>query len=295
MLDLAPNHKSGLVVANPVLLGGGVLGCAENIPHALKQADCGAAVMGPFTWSSRRGQPAGRLAEGYGAFVLDSGIQNRGARSSVKRFSRTWKRLGFPVIAQIADSQVDDALRTGREMERSDTVSGLELLPRQDCEPAQLDALVRALALETELPLWVKVPYARALEFAAVAADAGVDALVVSQAPMGMLPAPGKAGWLEADSEADKDAFGTARTVSGPLFGPAVFPLILQLVRDVAALNLGVPVLACGGIHSWPQAAAALTAGASAIQLDGALWVEPGMAVEIVNGWKQAGTLDLLE
>ena len=292
MIDLAPNHKSGLVVSNPILLGGGVIGCAERVPDALKQADCGAAVTGPFTWSLRRGRAPGRLAEVHSGFVLDTGLQNRGARSSAKRFSRLWKRLGFPVVAQIADSQMDDALRTAREMERSGSVAGLELLLSQDLETTQVSALVNAVVLESELPIWVKVPYARALEFCEAAAEAGADALVVSQAPIGMSPTSGAAGWLESGSEGDESAI---RNVSGPLTGPAVFPLILQMVADVISMNLDLPVLACGGIHSWRDAASVLSVGASAVQLDGALWVEPGLAGEIVDGWKQSGTSDLLK
>ena len=52
MIELAPNHKSGLSIDNPIILGGGVLGCAEHVPQALRDAGCGAVVVGPFTHAS---------------------------------------------------------------------------------------------------------------------------------------------------------------------------------------------------------------------------------------------------
>ncbi len=185
MLELAPNHKAGLAVANPILLGGGVVGCAEYPPQSLKEAGLGAVVVGPFTLSSRRGATPPRLAVGLGGYVLQAGLQNRGAGSSVKRFGRTWRRLGVPVVAQIADIEPEDALRTAAHLARSEAVAGLELLVHPASSEGDVHNLVASLALEGELPLWVKLPYANASQLAPVAARAGAGALVVCQASDG--------------------------------------------------------------------------------------------------------------
>ena len=68
---------------------------------------------------------------------------------------------------------------------------------------------------------------------------------------------------------------GQSTLVTGALYGPAVFPLMLAALVEAHEAGWGVPLLASGGIHSAEQARIALDAGAIAIQIDVAAWVEP--------------------
>lgn len=76
--------------------------------------------------------------------------------------------------------------------------------------------------------------------------------------------------------------------VSGSYHGPANFPLMLQELSEIEVLGLGVPLIACGGVHSFDDVEILLRAGVTALQLDSALWVEPGLAGEIVDAWSAA-------
>ena len=287
MLELAPNHKAGLAVANPILLGGGVVGCAEYPPQSLKDAGLGAVVVGPFTLSSRRGATPPRLAVGLGGYVLQAGLQNRGAGSSVKRFGRTWRRLGVPVVAQIADIEPEDALRTAAHLARSEAVAGLELLVHPASSEGDVHNLVASLALEGELPLWVKLPYANASQLAPVAAQAGAGALVVCQAPTATLATSSTTG-LPACAGEGAHRSELPRRLAGPLHGPALLPLMLNALADIASQELDLPIIACGGIHSWEDAATTLAMGATAVQLDSVAWVEPGLPGALVRAWSNA-------
>lgn len=290
-MELAPNHKSGFTVANPILLAGGVIGAGDEFPSVLRAAKVGAAVVGPVTLRARRGGSQPRLGEGTNGFVLDSGLQNRGVHRSLKHFRKSWPRLGVPIVAQVADREPDALARVARDLERSGAVSGIELLVHPNAETeTELRSLTTALAHCTELPLWVKLPYERASEMAAVAVSTGADALVVCQPPRGSLPvvssfAEGRA----ADAKDISVAQQAQQLTQGSLFGPLVLPLVLHRLMEIQALDLGAPLIACGGIHSWQDAATALRAGAQAVQLDAAVWVEPGLVYEVLSGWSDSG------
>jgi dihydroorotate dehydrogenase (NAD+) catalytic subunit len=133
-------------------------------------------------------------------------------------------------------------------------VQGVELLPPPEIDAPRLSALVRAAEKACELPLWVKLPLANAAVLAPAACEAGAVGLVVGQAP------PASAG-----------------SVQGPLYGPLIFPLMLAALREVAALGLPAALIACGGIHTAEHLRQSLAGGASAVQIDSAVWVEPGL------------------
>ncbi len=117
-INLAPNHKQGLVVNNPILLGAGTIGYGEVVPKGLDLAQMGGAVVGPIQGGSRGGAPPPRLAHLNGGVVLATGLQNRGLNSAVQRYAKLWPKLGCPIIAQLADSHPPGAGQGRHEAER---------------------------------------------------------------------------------------------------------------------------------------------------------------------------------
>ncbi len=265
MLDLAPNHKLGLVVANPILLAGGSIGYGEAIHAGLETARLGGVVVGPLVQQSRAGAPLPRLAETNGGFVLETGLQNRGLNAALKNFAKLWPRLGCPVIVQVADSQPQVLARTLSQLSMVDGVSGIELLLPRHADAGLTRDLVRAAERSCDLPLWVKLPLEQAALLAPVAVEAGAVGLVVGQPPLGA-------------------ASNGTSIVTGALFGPLAFAPMLAALISVSALGLPAALIACGGIHTVVQAQQVLAAGALALQLDSVIWVEPGLAGRMVNG-----------
>lgn len=263
MIELAPRHKSGLPVENPVLLAGGSIGYGEAMHRGLDLAQFGAVVVGPMTRYAQGGAETPRLAETNGGFVLQTGLQNRGVNAVLKKLARIWPRLGCPVVAQIADSNAEDAAFTARRLIHADGLLGLELLVTAGSSPEEITETINAIRSENDLPLWVKVPLAPALPLAS--AVAGADALVIGHPPQGSLLNPQQ------------------RAVRGALYGPLTFATMLAALLEFANLGLPAPIIACGGIHTLAQARQALAAGAAAIQLDSLVWVEPGCACEIAH------------
>lgn len=257
MIELAPHHKNGLPLNSPILLAGGSAGYGEAIHPAIETSRLGAVVVGPITRRSIRGSDSPRMAETFGGVVLNMGLQNRGVSAVVKNFARLWPRLGCPVIAQIADTNSEDAGATARRLAQRDGLLGLELCLGPNAAPGSLRPLLRGLGRAADLPVLVKLPLPVNTELALAAAEAGADGLVVGSPP----PAAG--------------FHAPGALVRGSLFGPGVFAHMLDGLAKVADTVPGLPLIACGGIHSPAHVRQCLALGASAVQLDSLLWVEP--------------------
>ncbi len=265
-IDLAPNHKLGLVVANPILLGAGAIGYGEAVPRGLDLTQLGAAVVGPLLSASRGGTPPPRLAHTNGGIVLDTGLQNRGVNNAIQQYGKLWEKLGCPVIVQVVESHPASLAKIAGKLSQLSGVQGVELLGADtagEIDGARLATLVRALDRACELPVWVKLPLAKAAALANAACEAGAVGLVIGQPPGGT---------------AMRMVDGELRPVSGPLYGPLVFPQMLGVLLQVAAQQLPAALIACGGIHTADHVRQCLAAGAQAVQIDSAVWVEPGLA-----------------
>lgn len=286
VIELAPNHKTGLPVANPILLAGGVIGCGDAIAPGLRTEPLGAAVVGPVLRRPLGGPVPPRVAEMSGGMVLDVGLQNRGLRAVLRRCAPSWTRLGCPVIVQIADRDVDDLRAVARGLEQARGAAGVELLVFPEADADEVALLTARLALDCDLPVWVKLPLARAADLAAPAVEAGADALVIAQPPRGAL--------MRSAAETQAGAPLPGGIVRGGVYGPLAFPLMLSALLDVAALQLPAVLIACGGIHGWEQARQALRAGAAAVQVDSAAWIEPGLPQQLVAAWRAEEEAGLL-
>jgi dihydroorotate dehydrogenase (NAD+) catalytic subunit len=284
MIELGPQHKTGLVVANPILLAGGTIGYGEALPRGLAVERLGAVVIGPITAGSRAGAAPPRLAETNGGFVLQTGMQSRGIGAALKRFGRLWPRLGCPVIAQIVEARPSSAARLAAQLAGQPGISGLELALPRECDDEAVAAAVRQVVYECDMPVWVKTPFERAAAWAAAATGAGANGVVIGQPPPGVIARSG-VGAASNIQNVEKAESATPLAIHGELFGPLLFPLMLHALIEVSRLELPCALIACGGIHTGDQLRQALDAGAHAVQIDSAVWVEPGLPGWLLDEW----------
>ncbi len=261
MVDLAPHHKHGLTLANPLLNAAGTLGFAQEARGLVALRSLGGFVTNPLTYRART--PAHTpnalpLPEGV---LVHTGLPNPSVSAALRRWDRDWHRLGTPVIVHLAATTVSETTRCLEMLERANGVAGIELGLRDDVSAAEVAQLVRA-ALGAQ-PLLVRLPQARAVELAPVAAKAGAEALVIAAPPRA-------------------EALSGERTVAGRHYGPSTFPAALEALVAVAALGLDLPLVGAGGIYSAFQAREMLAAGAVAVQLDAVLWTQPNKLGEIL-------------
>ncbi len=273
MIELAPNHKIGLSVANPILLAAGSIGYGEAVHPGLNLAKLGAVTVGPVMLHSRAGAPLPRFQAVDGGFVLDTGLQNRGLEATLRNFARHWSRVGCPVVVQVAESNPRALPRIMQQLELVDGVAGIELLLPEDAERRTIKPLLRAIIESCDLPLWVKLPLARAAELAPLCVQQEAVGLVIG----------GAVGDITVNEPVDSETVPSDLVRKGSLYGPVVFPRMLNALQQVAQLRLDCALIACGGIYTADHVKQALAAGAQAVQIDSAIWVEPGFPQRLLE------------
>lgn len=271
MIELAPQHKIGLSLSNPVMIAAGCAGYGQAYHSLLELAAFGAIVTNPITLRPRRGPAQPRLVETPGGFILNTGEQNPGVKKVIQQAQKSWANLPTAMIAHLPVDDPDNLLRTARALAHLETPQGqtalaaIELgLPPQT-HPPEARRWIRAVQEGSPLPLLVKLPLGAAPDLAEAAAEAQADALVIGSPPQGAAQA------------------GRGETiVNGALFGPALHSLALHDLQRLKSW-LDIPLVATGGIHSLADAQAFLAAGAAAVQLDSLLFIEPKQAEAIAN------------
>ncbi len=247
-IELAPNWKRSLTLLHPLILASGDMNLPSTAPLAV-----GAVVTAPLTLHARRGAPPPRVAEVPGGCLIRTGAANIGLTRALRENQRTWAARPYPIVVAFAAQGARDwGIMAGR-LEGVAGVAAIEL--HLNPKISATDA-IRATRAATELPLLAKLDLDSPLEVASDCVAAGANALVVGRSPRGMAHAAGRA-WY------------------GRLYAPSVKPLALRAVADIAARNLDAPIIGCGGIHSADDARDFLAAGAVAVEVDSAVWVDP--------------------
>jgi dihydroorotate dehydrogenase (NAD+) catalytic subunit len=279
---IAPKNKRGLLLANPVMTASGTFGYGTEYREFFDIQKLGAIVCKGTTLEPRDGNPQPRLAETASGVINSIGLQNIGVRALIKEKAPVWAGWRVPVIVNIAGDSVEDYAKLAEVLDGVKGVSGLEVnisCPNVKAGGAAFGAapdsaaeVVKAVRVATSLPLLVKLTpntgdiaaVARAVE------QAGADAvsLINSVKAMAM------------DVNERRPSIGS---VTGGLSGPAIKPIALAMVYEVAGA-VKVPVIGCGGISTANDALEFIMAGASAVQVGSATFSNPRAALDILDG-----------
>lgn len=261
-VELAPHHKVGLSLANPVMLAAGVAGYGDIQAPGLDLAALGGLVTAPVTRRPARRQVP-QLHELSGGLFWQRGEWNPGLRVVLRDYASLWRRLPAALIVHLAASDPDEVAALAGALERVAGVAGLELDAPHDGDARRAAALVRAARDAADLPILARVPLSAPDETVHALTESAVDALVIAPPPAARIdPANG-------------------RLAHGSVHGPALAPLVTARIAALADW-VDLPLVACGGVHSLDDALAHLAAGARAVQIDTAVWVDPALPARIV-------------
>ena len=296
-IELAPRHKQGLRLQNPVLAAAGPFGYGREYAKLAQLDRLGALVTRTTTLRPRRGRPQLRLVETPAGVLHDLGLPNPGVRTVIRELAPVWARGTLPVIVSVAatnpEERAEEFAALAEWLDGVPGVAGLELnlaaLPPAVEAPSRLTprnggrdgasvgsifadipSLAEAVAAArsaTSLPLIAKLPpLGEIVALAEAVVASGADAVSL------IAPLPG----LHIDLR-------ERQVLRGGLSGPAIRPLALRLVYEVAGA-VEVPVIGIGGIATAEDALQFLLAGASAVQVGSAIFANPRAAVDIVEG-----------
>jgi dihydroorotate dehydrogenase (NAD+) catalytic subunit len=280
-VELAPRCKRGLLVANPVMTASGTFGYGLEMAKELDIQRLGAIVCKGTTLRRRRGNPQPRTVETPAGMLNSIGLQNMGVEALIRDIAPIWATWRVPVVVNIAGESIEEYARLARRLDGVAGVSGLEL--NISCpnvatgmafgSSSQMTAEVTAaVRRESTLPVIVKLTpnVSDIASVAQAAADAGADALTL----INTFPA------MAIDIKNRRPALGWT---FGGLSGPALKPIALRLVYQTAAA-VDIPLIGCGGIMSGLDAIEYIMAGASAVQVGTATFVNPRAALDVVEG-----------
>jgi dihydroorotate dehydrogenase (NAD+) catalytic subunit len=278
--DLTVDLGRGLHLRSPVMVASGTFGYGFDAPQ-VDRSMLGAIVSKGTTLQPREGNAPIRIAETPSGMLNAIGLQNPGVDHVVRVYAPQWATWDLPVIVNVAGDSVEEYVAVARRLTRVAGIAGLELnisCPNVQSglqfgvDPELAAEVTRAVRAVTELPLIVKltpnvtdiVAVARAVE------EAGADAVSAINTFVGMA----------IDVRRRRPIISRG---SGGLSGPAIKPLALHAVWQVAA-EVHIPVIGVGGIMTPGDALEFLLAGAAAVQLGTVNYVRPQAAAEIHEG-----------
>ena len=281
-VELAPRRKQGLLLQNPVMTASGTLSNGLEAARIFDINRVGAIVSKGTTLLARDGNPQPRTAETPSGMLNTIGLQNVGVHALIREVAPVWATWRVPVIVNIAGETVEEFGDLASRLEGVDGISGIEvnvscpnvkvggMLFGQD--PKQAAAVTRAVVGATTLPVIVKLT-PNVTDIVAVArsvVDAGADALCVINT-------------LQAMAIDIRKRRPVLSTVFGGLSGPAIKPVALRAVYQVAAA-VDVPVIGCGGISRGEDAIEFIMAGATAVQVGTATFTNPLAPLHVLGG-----------
>lgn len=271
----------GIALRNPVLAASGTFGYGIEFAHLVKLDQLGAIVTKGLSREPIQGNPAPRLWETEAGMMNSVGLQNVGVRAFVDDKLPKLNRHRVPVIANVFGYCSDDYLETIRVLEDAEGIAAYELnvsCPNTkhggiffSSDPALLSELVARIRPLARRPLFVKLsPNVSRIEpLAKAAEDAGADAISLVNTFVALA--------VDAKTRRARIANGF-----GGLSGPAIKPLALRLVYE-ASQTVKVPVIGLGGIMTGEDAAEFLIAGARAVEVGTASFVNPQAPVKVAK------------
>ena len=269
----------GLSLRNPVMPASGTF--AEGLDRVMDFNRLGAFVTKTITRELRTGNPLPRVVERPGSLINAIGIPSKGVTHFIAETLPYYAAYDPPLVVSISAPTADGFASLAAELslpgvaaiEANISCPNIEEDGKAFAMRAQpTEKVTRELRKATKLPLWVKLtPNTGEMpEVARAAEAAGADAVVVANTILSMA----------IDLKTFKPSLGN---VMGGLSGPAIKPIIVRHVFQCAKA-VRIPVIACGGITTAEDAVEYMLAGASAVQVGTATFVQPAAMIAIIDG-----------
>ncbi|WP_144491186.1 dihydroorotate dehydrogenase [Bacillus sp. WP8] len=271
----------GLSLKNPIIPASGCFGFGREFASLYDLSLLGGIMIKATTLEPRFGNPTPRVAE-TGAGMLNAiGLQNPGLKGVLENELPWLEQFDTPIIANVAGSQVDDYVEVAKQISQAKNVHALELnisCPNVKTggiafgtDPNMAASLTKAVKEVSSVPVYVKLSpnVANIVEVAQAIEAAGADGLTMINTLIGM----------RLDLKTGKPILANK---TGGLSGPAVKPVAVRMVHEVSQA-VSIPIIGMGGVQSAEDVLEFLLAGASAVAVGTANFVNPFICPEIIQ------------
>ena len=271
----------GLNLKNPIMPASGCFGFGKEYAQLYDLSQLGAIMIKATTVETRLGNPTPRVAETASGMLNAIGLQNPGLESVFSNELPWLEQYDVPIIANVAGTTTEDYVEVARKISASPNVRALEI--NISCpnvkeggitfgtDPDIARELTRAVKDVSSVPVYIKlspnvtdiVAIAKAVE------DGGADGITMINTLLGM----------RMDTKTGRPVIAN---ITGGLSGPAIKPVALRMVYEVSRQS-DLPIIGMGGVAEVDDVIDFLSAGASAVAVGTANFVNPFVCPEIIN------------
>lgn len=281
MADLSVNIGK-LSLKNPVMTASGTFGYGVEFEDFVDLEQIGGIIVKGTTLQHREGNPYPRMAETPSGMLNAVGLQNKGVDYFVEKIYPQIKDINTNMIVNVSGSDIESYVKTAERINELEKIPAIEL--NISCPnvkqggmafgvtPNGAAEVVSAVRKAYDKTLIVKLSpnVTNIAEIARAVEAAGADSVSLINTLLGMA----------IDAEKRRPILST---ITGGMSGAAVKPIALRMVWQVAQA-VKIPVIGLGGIMNWRDAVEFLLAGATAIQIGTANFIDPAITVKVAQG-----------
>ena len=271
----------GLQLKNPIMPASGCFGFGREFAELYDLSTLGAIMIKATTVEPRFGNPTPRVAETSAGMLNAIGLQNPGLEKVIGEELLWLSQFDVPIIANIAGMTVDDYIHVAQEISTASNVKALEL--NISCPnvkqggitfgtvPEVAKEVTEQVKAVSDVPVYVKLSpnVADIKEMAKAVEEGGADGITLINTLTGM----------RIDVKTGKPILAN---ITGGLSGPAVKPVAIRMVYEVSQ-TVNIPIIGMGGIQSAEDVLEFFYAGASAVAVGTANFVDPFICPKIIN------------
>lgn len=277
MVDLTTNIGN-LVLKNPIMPASGTF--SQELANVFDISKLGAHVSKTVTAEIRSGNPTPRVSESGNNMLNSIGIPSKGLKNFKEKILPLYSKYRVPFIASVSAPSADGFAYICEEI----SVPGVDAIEINiSCPNIEDDGrafamrpnstlnVIKKVRSATDLPVWAKLTpnTGETIEVAIAAQDGGANALVVANTILAM----------QIDIKTYKPSLGN---IMGGLSGPGLKPIIVRMVYQCAKV-VDIPVIGCGGISNYEDVIEFILAGASAVQVGTATFINPNSMTSILS------------
>jgi dihydroorotate dehydrogenase (NAD+) catalytic subunit len=283
-VELSVNIGS-LKLKNPVLLASGTVGYGNEIAQLTDINKLGGIVTKSLSLMPRKGNPPQRIVETPSGMLNAIGLANVGVEVFIKEKIPFLKELNTTLICNIAASSIEEYVECVKILTSEETIQAFEI--NVSCPNVREGGLIfgndltsvgritEQVRAVTKKPVIIKLSpnVPKISDFAEVVKKEGGDAVSAINTLVG----------ASFDIYTRKPKI---KNVTGGLSGPAIKPVAIAKVLEIKR-NVDIPIVGLGGIMNWKDAAEFMIAGATAIQVGTANFINPNTGNEVVEGLRE--------
>ena len=281
---------AGLKLANPVFTASGTCGYADELADFMDINSLGGFITKSITLKPRKGNATPRIVETDAGMLNAIGLANIGLDVFIKEKLPLLEQISAVVFVNVAGETIDEYVAVVQRLASEKVITGFELniscpnvakggitFGTDPIQVKQITSAVKEAAADKLLMVKLSPAVTDISVIARTAVEAGADALSLVNTFTAMV----------IDIETQRPVLANK---TGGLSGPAIKPIAVYLVNKVyneVTKDCGIPILGMGGIRTASDALEFIIAGASAVAVGTANFIEPACAVKIVEGIKQ--------